>query len=138
MVQDKIFFSAILASAPDDDVSVTMGGVALADARWTATPDGSSAAGRYHGSAAFDAAAGDTGEVVVTVLRGGVEVVQVVGREVSSECVGGEVGYENWNAWVGYDVSGVVVSGTPTSMDALVCVNGTSVTAFEGLCSFAW
>lgn len=129
VVQDRVFFSAILGS--EADVSVTIGGVALA-ASWTSTPDGSSAAGRYHGSAAFGA---NVGEVVVTISRGGSQIAQVAGMDISRDCA---AGYENWNAWVGYDISAATVSAKPTSMDDLVCVNGTSVTAFEGLCSFSW
>lgn len=131
VVQDKVFFSAILGS--EADVSVTVGGVALS-ASWTNTPDGNSTAGRYHGSAAYG---GNVGEVVVTVSRSGSQVAQVTGKDISTDCSGDDA-LENWNAWVGYDISAASVSATPTSMDDLVCTNGTSVTAFEGLCSFSW
>lgn len=126
-----MFFSAILGS--EADVSVTVGGVAL-DATWMRIPDGNSTAGRYHGSAAFGA---NVGEVVITVSRSGSQVAQVTGKAISTECFG-EDGLANWNAWVGFDISSNPVTVKPSSMDDLVCNNGTSVTAFEGLCSFAW
>lgn len=59
MVQDKIFYSALLASS--QAVTVTVGGVNLG-ATWTKTPSGG--AGIYHGSVDFGA---NTGAVVVTV-----------------------------------------------------------------------
>ncbi|KUI72307.1 hypothetical protein VM1G_07944 [Cytospora mali] len=130
VAQDRIFFSAILGSKAS--VSVTVGGVAL-DASWTTTPDGNSTAGRYHGSAAFGK---NVGEVVVTVSRSGSKIAQVTGKDISTECFGDDA-LANWNAWVGYDLSSDTISVEPSSMDGLVCTNGTSVTAFEGLCSFA-
>lgn len=62
VMQDKIFFSALLGS--DATVSVTVGGTSLA-ASWTAKPDGG--VGIYHGSASFSAA--NSGNVVITVSR---------------------------------------------------------------------
>jgi hypothetical protein len=59
IAQDKIFYSAVLASS--QSVTVTVGGVNLG-AAWTHVPDGG--IGIYHGSVEFGS---HTGPVVVTV-----------------------------------------------------------------------
>jgi hypothetical protein len=128
VVQDAVFFSAIL-TAPAD-VSVTIGGAAV-QASWTAQPDGKGGVGRYHGRAAFG---GNLGAVTVMVSRGGVPLLSVSGASVTNEC---QNQLQNWNAWVGYDTASAASATTPESMDELVCTNGTSIPAFSGLCEFA-
>lgn len=98
VVQDRVFFTAILGS--EASVSVTVGGVAL-DATWTNTPNGETTAGSYHGSAAFG---NNIGEVVVAISRDSSQIVQVTGEDISTECFG-LAALENWNAWVGYSVN---------------------------------
>jgi hypothetical protein len=127
IVQDAVFFSAILTSPAQ--VSVSIGGVAV-PAEFTVLPDGKGGIGRYHGRAAFG---GHLGPVTVTVSRGGAPVLSVSGVAISTTC---DKGLANWNAWVGHDTAGGV-SATPQSTDQLVCTDGTSITAFSGLCSFA-
>ncbi|KAK1460022.1 glycosyl hydrolase family 71 [Colletotrichum melonis] len=95
IMEDKIVFSALLTGPAQ--VTVSVGGVAE-EARWD-EDDGTPARGGvgvYHGSAPFN---GRTGEVVVTVHRGGDVAAQVQGRPITTECHHG--GMNNWNAWVG-------------------------------------
>ncbi len=90
IVQDSVFYSALLTSAAT--VTVSIGGDAQ-PGTWTSTPaDGS---GIYHGSVPFN---GRTGEVVITVQRGAAVVAQLTGEAISTTCT---QNIENWNAWVG-------------------------------------
>ncbi|KAK8069465.1 carbohydrate-binding module family 24 protein [Apiospora phragmitis] len=98
VVQDKIFFSALLNSAAD--VTVSVNGVNLPGASWRNTPAGGS--GIYHGSVAYN---GNRGAVVVTVSRSGGRVAQVQGASITDDCKGRA---ENWNAWVGSAGSGAL------------------------------
>lgn len=90
LAEDKIFFSALLAGPAD--VTVTLGGVAVV-ARFSDTPDGG--VGIYHGS--VDMGSG-TGDVVVTVARGGNVVGTVKGKPITRAC---QAGLVNWNVWSG-------------------------------------
>jgi hypothetical protein len=123
--QDKIFFSALLAS--QQPVTVTIGGVNL-DAEWRSTPAGG--AGIYHGSVAYGS---NTGTVVVTVGS-----MVFTGESISTNCnrVTGQNGLTNWNAWVGSTTGATVHVESPDLGDQ-VCVRGTGVNDFAGLCSFA-
>ncbi|KAH8821326.1 glycoside hydrolase family 71 protein, partial [Xylogone sp. PMI_703] len=126
VVQDKVFYTALLGSSAS--VSVSVGGIALPSG-WTWTPqDG---VGLYHGSVSLN---GALGEVSITITRGGSVIASQTGIAISTDCING---LENWNAWVGGAVAGGSISATPTSMDDQVCINGTSVNNFIGICSFA-
>ncbi|KAL6229448.1 glycosyl hydrolase family 71-domain-containing protein [Aspergillus navahoensis] len=126
VVQDNIFFSALLGSPAS--IKVTVGGVNK-DASWTWQPDGG--IGIYHGSVPFGSSLGD---VVVTLERDGEQIVQVQESTISTKCVGG---LTNWNAWVGSSNAGVSISATPkTSMFNEKCINGTGANNFAGLCEF--
>ncbi|KAL3424087.1 glucan endo-1,3-alpha-glucosidase agn1 [Phlyctema vagabunda] len=92
IVQDKIFFSALLESPAS--VSISIGGVNITST-WENTPDGE--AGIYHGSVDF----GDNlGEVIVEVSRDGHSVARVVGESIDDSC---PHNIQNYNAWVGSD-----------------------------------
>ncbi|KZF20787.1 carbohydrate-binding module family 24 protein [Xylona heveae TC161] len=126
VVQDKVFFSALL-TAPAT-VSVSIGGV-VRTATWENTPDGG--VGIYHGSIPF---AGHSGEVVVTISRSGTIISQVVGKSITTNCPNG---IQNWNAWVGSATGNQAVSATPTlNLDKQHCIEGTGANNFAGLCSF--
>lgn len=125
--QDKIFYSALLASPAD--VVVTVDGVSLG-AAWTHTPSGD--AGIYHGSVSFT---GHSGSVEITVTRGGSTVVSVLGEDIFSGC-SNTLGIENWNAWVGSKMAGNGVSAIPASLADQVCVEGWGKGNFNGLCEF--
>ncbi|KAK3933435.1 hypothetical protein QBC46DRAFT_436376 [Diplogelasinospora grovesii] len=71
--------------------------------------------------------------MTVTVSRRGASVVSLTGMKISTACVNG---LENWNAWVSFKNTSGAASATATSMDDLVCTNGTSITTFSGLCAF--
>lgn len=88
VMEDAIFFSAVLASHAD--VSVTVGGVSL-PATWTYTPDGG--IGIYHGSVSFS---GHTGAVSISVVRNGATVATFTGAAISTDCPNI---LTNWNAW---------------------------------------
>lgn len=125
IVEDKIFFSALLASS--QAVSVTVGGVAVS-ASWTFEPENGK--GLYHGSAAYG---GSRGAVVITVGS-----MSLAGREITDACnhVDGQNGQQNWNAWVG-SVDGASVN-TEVDISLWGCIEGSSPGApeFADLCEF--
>ncbi|EGO56249.1 hypothetical protein NEUTE1DRAFT_146972 [Neurospora tetrasperma FGSC 2508] len=120
VVQDKIFYSALLASS--QPVTVTVGGVNVG-ATWTKTPSGG--AGIYHGSVDFGS---NTGAVVVTVGS-----MTVNKRPIAANCDDTN-GYTNWNAFVA-STTGASVSATVNSTQ-WVCVEGTAAAGFDELCAF--
>jgi hypothetical protein len=127
VLQDKVFFSALLTVAAD--VSVTVGG-ATVPATWIKTPEND--IGIHHGEASFS---GHSGDVVVTIHRGGTVIAKVTGASISDSCTDG---IQNYNAWVGCASSSTAVSASPgLKLDDAVCVNGTGVNNFVGLCGFA-
>ncbi|KAE8350338.1 glycoside hydrolase [Aspergillus coremiiformis] len=90
VLQDKIFFSALLESSAD--ISVTIGGEDRA-ATWIHTPNGGK--GIYHGSIPINH---QTGAVVVTLTRDNDFLVEIDGHPITADCV---QNMTNWNAWVG-------------------------------------
>ncbi|KAI9039615.1 glycoside hydrolase family 71 protein [Aspergillus affinis] len=127
VLQDKVFFSALLTLAAD--VTVTVGG-ATVPATWIKTPEND--IGIHHGEASFR---GHSGEVVVTIHRGGSVIAKVTGASISDSCTDG---IQNYNAWVGSASSSSAVQASPgLKLDDAVCVNGTGVNNFVGLCEFA-
>jgi hypothetical protein len=121
IVQDKIFFSALLSS--EDSVSVTLGGKTLS-AQWTSKPAGG--VGIYHGSADTG---GGTGNVVVSLGRVGA----INGQDITSTCT---KGIQNWNAWVG-KLQGEAKTASPAlPLDKQACAHGLSVKDFQPLCNF--
>ncbi len=126
VLQDKVFFSALLGSSAT--VTVSIGGNSQ-PASWENTPSGGS--GIYHGSAPFN---GRTGEVVVTISRDGSTVAEVQGASITTQC---QNNIENWNAWVG-SATGSAPPSPPTSPPSGdVCVGGTGDGNFQGLCDFS-
>ena len=91
LVEDRVFFTALLETAAE--VSVSIGGEEQ-KGTFTRTPaDGG--AGVYEGSVEFR---GNSGEVVVTLLRDGKVVATAEGGPwITTNCKGG---IENWNAAV--------------------------------------
>ncbi|KXG50197.1 Glycoside hydrolase, family 71 [Penicillium griseofulvum] len=126
VMQDKIFYSALLSQP--GDISVTVDGVNLG-ATWTNTPSGN--VGVYHGSVSF---AGHSGGVILSVTSPS-GLLTVEGNDISSGCSeGSEV--ENWNAWVGYTM-GNSLAGTSPDLVKQVCISGWGMGDFNGLCGFA-
>ena len=133
IVQDKIFYSALLGSAAD--VSVSVGGTDLG-ASWTSTPS-EGGVGIYHGSVAFT---GHAGSVVISISRGGAAIATIQGQSISAGCAAAS-GIENWNAWVGSAMSSTTINITPaSSLGEQTCVEGWGAGNFLGLCekSCAW
>ncbi|PYH29356.1 glycoside hydrolase family 71 protein [Aspergillus neoniger CBS 115656] len=129
IVQDKIFYSALLGSQAD--ITVSVGGTDLG-ASWTATPSGD--VGVYHGSVSFS---GHSGAVVITISRDGVTIASIDGQTISSGCAAAS-DIENWNAWVGSSMSSSTISVTPaTSLSNETCIEGWGAGNFLGLCSAA-
>jgi hypothetical protein len=127
MVDDSIFFTALLSSNPLSS-STTIGGASV-PVTWISKPQ--SGIGLYHGSAPFN---GNTGEVVVTVSTAAGSMSMASGdRQITTACTDG---ISNWNAWVGGE-TGAAVSASAPSMDKLVCINGTGVYNFKGICEYS-
>lgn len=91
VLEDRIMFTALLREGAE--VSISVGGDRR-QAEWETAPGGQ---GLYHGSVPFD---GRTGEVVVTVSRGGSTVAEMRGEAITTDCTRTN-GFNNWNAWVG-------------------------------------
>lgn len=117
VLQDEVFFSALLRSAADVDVSVDIGGV-VQDGKWKNKPHGP--IGLYHGSVPFD---GNTGEVVVTVSRRGEKVAEMRGASISESCLDD---IQNWNAWVGTNFANNTISRHPPPSPAPTAVSAAS------------
>ncbi|CAG8909305.1 unnamed protein product [Penicillium egyptiacum] len=127
MVQDRIFFSAVLGSFSGAVVSI--GGNAET-VGWSSVPDDD--VGVYHGSVAFD---GRTGPVTVSLMRGSTVITTIEGKAISGSCTDG---IQNWNAWVGSATTGSTVSArTKVELSDQKCMNGTGASNFAGLCEFA-
>ncbi|GIJ86888.1 hypothetical protein Asppvi_005786 [Aspergillus pseudoviridinutans] len=126
VMQDKVFFSALLTSPAD--VTVTIGGVAV-PASWSKSP--SKNVGIYHGSVAYN---GLRGKVVVTISRNGQTIAQVDGEPISSECAQSVM---NWNAWVGSaSAPSLLFPAVGPNIYNQNCTQGTGVGGFKGLCEF--
>ncbi|EMR89229.1 putative alpha glucanase protein [Botrytis cinerea BcDW1] len=128
VVQDKIFYSAVLAEA--GTVTVTVGGVDLG-ATWTHTP--SDAVGIYHGSVAYGSHIGD---VIVTVHTPSSGSIIFKGNPIVSSCSTWD-GYTNYNAYTGFQTGSAVTATPALNISEQVCIAGFGVNNFAGLCSFA-
>ncbi|RWQ93422.1 glycosyl hydrolase family 71-domain-containing protein [Paecilomyces variotii] len=127
IVEDRIFYSALLSSPAT--VTVSIGGKSQ-QGTWQWEPDGG--IGIYHGSVPFGSSVGD---VVVTLSRSGSQIAQVKGSSITTSC---KNGIENWNAWVGSDSASKTISATPKlALYEQKCINGTGANNFEGICNFA-
>ena len=125
MVQNKVFYSALLGS--DADVTVSVGDVSQTGS-WENVPGGG--IGIYHGSVSFNS---NLGNVVVTLSRSGSTITSVTGDSpISTTCTDGDT---NWNAWVGSASRGFV-SATSSSLDDQVCIAGKGLNNYDGLCAF--
>ncbi|QMW33048.1 alpha-1,3-glucanase/mutanase [Aspergillus flavus] len=126
VVQDKIFFSALLTSSAT--VTVTVGGVSI-PATWEFVPDGG--VGVYHGSAGYGAFLGD---VKISISRSGATIAEFSGTAITTSC---KDGYSNFNAWVG-SASGPSISAVSPKlpMENQTCIQGTAPGNFQGLCEF--
>ncbi|CAG8149557.1 unnamed protein product [Penicillium olsonii] len=109
VMQDEVFYSALLHSAIAVDVAVEIGGVSQ-EGKWKSTPPGQ--IGLYHGSVPFD---GNTGQVVVTVSRRGKTIAEMRGASITDSCVDD---IQNWNAWVGSELTNNRTKNTTTTTHA--------------------
>lgn len=106
IVQDMVFFDALLSSPADAVVTIDGSNTT---ATWSTKPSGGS--GLYHGSVAFN---GRTGAVSIAIVRNGNTVLQQTGRDISTTCTND---ITNWNAWVGSAV-GAIASNIASSAPA--------------------
>ncbi|KAL1865122.1 Glucan endo-1,3-alpha-glucosidase agn1 [Paecilomyces lecythidis] len=128
VLEDKVFYSGLLASSCD--VTVEIGGTAI-KGTWSNVPAGG--IGVYHGSVSTN---GLTGDVVVTLSSGGTQIAQVNGEAITRDCSENE-NYENFNAWTGSATSSRIVSATtPLNLDELACTKGTGKGDMQELCEF--
>jgi hypothetical protein len=125
MVQDKIFYSALLASAAD--ISITVGGVEIF-ANWSSTP--TKGIGIYHGSVAYG---GHLGKPTFEISRNGKSIAGFTGAAISTDC-GATGGIENWNAWVGYAQGVNITAVTSYPLDLQNCTSGTGVGLYGDIC----
>ncbi|OGM43096.1 hypothetical protein ABOM_008232 [Aspergillus bombycis] len=126
VVQDKVFFSALLTSSAT--VTVTVGGASI-PATWEFIPDGG--VGVYHGSVGYGSFLGD---VKISISRSGATIAEFSGPAITTSC---KDGYNNFNAWVG-SASGPSISAVSPklSIEKQTCIQGTAPGNFQGLCEF--
>ncbi|KAJ5759396.1 hypothetical protein N7520_006552 [Penicillium odoratum] len=124
-LQDKIFFSALLAS--NASVSVNIAGQEY-DARWEYEPYGG--IGIYHGN--FGLNKGHLGNIAVSISRDDQRTVHLDGRSLTASCT---QGFVNLNAWVGSATSGstMPVTSPNMSLSEQVCVKGSGSSDFTDL-----
>ncbi|KAL1840811.1 hypothetical protein VTJ49DRAFT_7710 [Mycothermus thermophilus] len=96
VVEDSVFWAALLNHDAGLSVKVSIGGQETwAKSMSLVPPAGPGKPGVYAGSVPFE---GRTGEVVVTVMRGGETIATAKGsREIVDGC---DIGVQNWNAVV--------------------------------------
>lgn len=126
VVQDKIFYSALLTSSAT--VTVTVGGVSI-PATWQDVPDGG--VGVYHGSVGYGTFYGD---VKISISRSGSTIAEFSGTAITTSCTDG---YNNFNAVVG-SASGPEISAISPKLaiSEQACIEGTAPGNFRGLCQF--
>ncbi|KAJ5914018.1 hypothetical protein N7504_002901 [Penicillium tannophilum] len=127
-LEDKIFFSALLAS--NASVSISIGGQTF-DAQWEYEPYGG--IGIYHGNLGINASR--LGEVSISISRDDQEMVSLDGRSITGNCT---KGYVNLNAWVGNATSGSTMPAASPKMalSEQVCIKGSGSSNFTELCEF--
>ncbi|KAJ0305351.1 hypothetical protein Brms1b_010895 [Colletotrichum noveboracense] len=127
VMQDKIFFSAVLGATAQ--VTVTLGGQTFSPG-WSSIPNGD--VGVYHGSISFK---GSGGNVTVQLARGSQVIARIDGIAIgASSCNNGRT---NWNPWVGSAlVPGPVSITTPRPRSEQGCIKGTGAKGFTELCEF--
>jgi hypothetical protein len=93
LMDDSVFYSALLNSDQGVTVTVSIGGKEQTGGFNQAPAAGPGTPGVYMGAVPFG---GNTGDVVVTVLRGGQAIATAEGgKGISTEC---ENNVQNWNA----------------------------------------
>lgn len=128
IAQDRVFFTALLASSAT--VTVTIGGVSQTVQNWRHTPEGG--IGLYHGSLPFN---GNTGAVTVTLSRGSSQIARVTGKDITTNC---EKNIQNYNPWVGSArAANPIPAATPAkTLGQQVCIKGRGLGTYLGLCDY--
>lgn len=129
IMQDKVFFSALLGSAAQ--FTITIGGASITG-DWDNKPYGG--AGLYHGSVDFT---GHSGSVTVSITRNGAVVAQMVnGKAITTGCAGVN-GVQNFNPWVGSGKGNTVAKTATYSLTHATCIAGWGAFNFAGLCDWS-
>ncbi|OJJ84598.1 glycoside hydrolase family 71 protein, partial [Aspergillus glaucus CBS 516.65] len=128
IVQDRIFFSAVLTAWAN--VSVQIGNAVLTP-EWKYVPEGE--VGLYHGSVSFS---GHTGTTIVNIWRSGKIIAAAYGNTITNDC--SKTGNRtNWNAWVGLGQTPWNVSATQKlSIQDQACINGTGWDELKTICEW--
>jgi hypothetical protein len=114
MMEDRIFYSALLSSPAQVTVSINGAG---RPGTWDQTPYGG--VGLYHGSVAIR---GATGPVIVSISRNGEHIATVNGAPITTSC---NKGLNNYNAWVGSDIARASApTSSGTNLGDLNCTQG--------------
>jgi hypothetical protein len=93
LMEDAVFFAALLNSDQGVNLTVSIGGTGQAGTFTGVPPGGSGAPGVYTGSVPFG---GYQGDVVVTVERSGQLIAMAeFGKQLSTKC---DANIQNWNA----------------------------------------
>lgn len=128
VLQDAVFYSALLRSAVGVHVSVDIGGT-VQDGTWK--NKSREPAGIYHGSVPFD---GNTGPVVVTMSRRGKTIAEIRGASITEFC---KDDIQNWNAWVGSNMANnTTAHETPRPRPTSVPVSAASTLLLMGRVPF--
>ncbi|KAI9037805.1 glycoside hydrolase family 71 protein [Aspergillus affinis] len=114
ILEDRIFYSALLASPAN--VSVKVGGEAMA-AKWQVEPKGGK--GVYTGSVEVKG----EGDVKIVVRRGDDVVAKVDGEKIKGDCKDDD-GYRNFNPWVGTSGADIAQAGGVLGMVVTALVVG--------------
>ena len=124
LVEDRVFYAALLSSSAT--VSVSVGGKTIAGT-WDYVP--ANGVGLYRGNVSFD---GLTGPVAVTISRGG-QILQASGDPITTSC---EKDIENWNPYVIQGTARSISPATPISRGDAGCIRGFGAPKYQGLCEF--
>lgn len=128
IIEDSIYYSVLLTSEADVTVTVTVGGVSTVGSSWRNKPAGG--VGIFHGSVPMN---GRTGEVSITVRRGGTQIATLPGPFITTDC---QEGIANYDAWAGGVLYKAENSVTTPALSQQVCIEGTGAPGFTELCAF--
>lgn len=128
IIEDSIYYSVLLTSEADVTVTVTVGGVSTVGSSWRNKPAGG--VGIFHGSVPMN---GRTGEVSITVRRGGTQIATLPGPSITTDC---QEGIANYDAWAGGVLYKAENSVTTPALSQQVCIEGTGAPGFTELCAF--
>lgn len=126
ILDDRVYFAAILGSP--GTITVTIGEVATA-ATWEYEP--SNGVGLYRGSVPFGSR---TGQVVVSLVRGGATLLSSAGDSITSSC---SQNLQNWNPYAISSAGRSIAPVAPLSLTQMGCTSGFGDEKYQNLCEIA-